>query len=162
MIVRFGLVPGWTGRQGEDGGAEPVRVRGESSRVKVQSILAREKDLALALKTPYLRLEAPVPGEALVGLEVPSPSPAKVTLREVMESPPFTQLVSKGTLPIALGQDTGGSPVVMDLATLPHLLIAGSTGSGKSVCINSVVASMLLTKPPDQLRLMMVDPNGWN
>ncbi|MCH7712431.1 MAG: DNA translocase FtsK [Chloroflexi bacterium] len=157
-IVRFGLVPGWTGRQGEEGAGETGRVRGESSRVKVQSILTREKDLALALKTPYLRLEAPVPGEALVGLEVPSPSPAKVTLREVMESPPFTQLVAKGGLPIALGQDTGGSPVVMDLATLPHLLIAGSTGSGKSVCINSVVASMLLTKPPDQLRLMMVDP----
>ena len=157
-IVRFGLVSGWTGKQGGEGSEETVRVRGESGRVKVQSILTREKDLALALKTPYLRLEAPVPGEALVGLEVPSPSPAKVTLREVMESPPFTQMVAKGNLPIALGQDTGGSPVVMDLATLPHLLIAGSTGSGKSVCINSVVASLLLTKPPDQLRLMMVDP----
>ncbi|PKB64991.1 MAG: hypothetical protein BZY80_01365 [SAR202 cluster bacterium Io17-Chloro-G2] len=157
-IVRFGLVPGWTGRQSEEGPAETARVKGENSRVKVQSILTREKDLALALKTPYLRLEAPVPGEALVGLEVPSPSPAKVTLREVMESPPFNQMIAKGGLPIALGQDTGGSPVVMDLATLPHLLIAGSTGSGKSVCINSVVASMLLTKPPDQLRLMMVDP----
>lgn len=157
-IVRFGLVPGWTGRKGEDGAVETSRGRGESTRVKVQSILTREKDLALALKTPYLRLEAPVPGEALVGLEVPSPSPAKVTLREVMESPPFTKLISKGGLPIALGQDTGGSPVVMDLATLPHLLIAGSTGSGKSVCINSVVASLLLTKTPDQLRIMMVDP----
>ena len=157
-IVRFGLVPGWTGRKSEDGAVETSRGRGESTRVKVQSILTREKDLALALKTPYLRLEAPVPGEALVGLEVPSPSPAKVTLREVMESPPFTKLISKGGLPIALGQDTGGSPVVMDLATLPHLLIAGSTGSGKSVCINSVVASLLLTKTPDQLRIMMVDP----
>ena len=157
-IVRFGLVPGWTVKKGEEGLPETVRVKGESGRVKVQSILTREKDLALALKTPYLRLEAPVPGEALVGLEVPSPSPTKVTLREVMESPPFTKLVSKGGLPIALGQDTGGSPVVMDLATLPHLLIAGSTGSGKSVCINSVIASLLLTKTPDQLRLMMVDP----
>ena len=154
-IVRFGLVPGWTGRKGE---VETGRTKAESTRVKVQSILTREKDLALALKTPYLRLEAPVPGEALVGLEVPSPSPAKVTLREVMESAHFKKLASKGGLPIALGQDTGGSPVVMDLATLPHLLIAGSTGSGKSVCINSVVASMLLTKPPDQLRMLMVDP----
>ncbi len=157
-IVRFGLVPGWTGKKGDDGAIETSRGKGESTRVKVQSILTREKDLALALKTPYLRLEAPVPGEALVGLEVPSPSPAKVTLREVMESPAFTKLISKGGLPIALGQDTGGSPVVMDLATLPHLLIAGSTGSGKSVCINSVVASLLLTKTPDQLRIMMVDP----
>ena len=156
-IVRFGLVPGWVPRRGGSGeGTQGAK--GEVGRVKVQSILTREKDLALALKTPYLRLEAPVPGEGLVGLEVPSPSPSKVMLREVMESPPFKKLVSNGTLPIALGQDTGGAPVVMDLASLPHLLIAGSTGSGKSVCINSVVASLLLTKPPDQLRMMMVDP----
>ncbi|PKB79113.1 MAG: hypothetical protein BZY88_14890 [SAR202 cluster bacterium Io17-Chloro-G9] len=161
-IVRFGLVPGWVTRRGgrpqEKGGDDAQGASGESGRVKVQSILTREKDLALALKTPYLRLEAPVPGEALVGLEVPSPSPSKVMLREVMESPPFKKISANGTLPIALGQDTGGAPVVMDLASLPHLLIAGSTGSGKSVCINSVVASLLLTKPPDQLRMMMVDP----
>jgi S-DNA-T family DNA segregation ATPase FtsK/SpoIIIE len=165
-IVRFGLVPGWVtrrgGRQQEAGASDIENARGDSGRVKVQSILTREKDLALALKTPYLRLEAPVPGEALVGLEVPSPSPSKVMLREVMESPLFKKIsapsVIQGTLPIALGQDTGGAPVVMDLAALPHLLIAGSTGSGKSVCINSVVASLLLTKPPDQLRMMMVDP----
>jgi S-DNA-T family DNA segregation ATPase FtsK/SpoIIIE len=120
--------------------------------------LTREKDLALALKTPYLRIEAPVPGEALVGLEVPAPNPNKVHLREVMESPEFRKIASKGGLPVALGQDTGGSSVVTDLAGLPHLLIAGATGSGKSVCLNSVVASLLLTKPPDQLRMLMVDP----
>ena len=161
-IVRFGLVPGWVPRRGgsqqADSGNGTQGSMGDGGRVKVQSILTREKDLALALKTPYLRLEAPVPGEGLVGLEVPSPSPSKVMLQEVMESPPFKKLVSNSTLPIALGQDTGGAPVVMDLASLPHLLIAGSTGSGKSVCINSVVASLLLTKPPDQLRMMMVDP----
>ena len=121
-------------------------------------MLAREKDLALALKTPYLRIEAPVPGEALVGLEVPAPSPNKVHLREVMESSGFRKIAEKGGLPVALGQDTGGSSVVTDLAGLPHLLIAGATGSGKSVCLNSVVASLLLTKAPDQLRLVMVDP----
>ena len=165
-IVRFGLVPGWVTRRGgrlqETDGGDAQGVMADGGRVKVQSILTREKDLALALKTPYLRLEAPVPGEALVGLEVPSPSPSKVMLREVMESPPFKKISApsaiQGSLPIALGQDTGGAPVVMDLAALPHLLIAGSTGSGKSVCINSVVASLLLTKPPDQLRMMMVDP----
>ena len=161
-IVQFGLVPGWVGRKSasgqssdDDGGDGQ---QGARARVKVQSILSREKDLALALQTPYLRIEAPVPGEALVGIEVPSPTPAKVHLREVMESPPFVKIVSKGGLPVALGQDTGGAPVAMDLASLPHLLIAGATGSGKSVCINSIVASLLLTKPPDQLRLLMVDP----
>ncbi|MQF89189.1 MAG: DNA translocase FtsK [SAR202 cluster bacterium] len=164
-IVRFGLVPGWVPKRGDagrgaigldTGDADPSAL--ERSRVKVQSILTREKDMALALKTPYLRIEAPVPGEALVGLEVPSPSPSKVHLREVMETPVFKRLVAKGGLPIALGQDTGGSPVVLDLAALPHMLIAGATGSGKSVCINSIVASFLLTTTPEQLRILMVDP----
>ena len=164
-IVRFGLVPGWVTKRGDarrgvigvdKDDSDPSSV--ERSRVKVQSILIREKDMALALKTPYLRIEAPVPGEALVGLEVPSPSPSKVHLREVIETPAFARLAAKGGLPIALGQDTGGSPVVLDLAALPHVLIAGATGSGKSVCINSIVASFLLTKTPEQLRILMVDP----
>ena len=164
-IVRFGLVPGWVSKRGESGRAaigldtaDADLSALERSRVKVQSILTREKDMALALKTPYLRIEAPVPGEALVGLEVPSPSPSKVHLREVMETPTFKKLVAKGGLPIALGQDTGGTPVVLDLVALPHMLIAGATGSGKSVCINSIVASFLLTKTPEQLRILMVDP----
>ena len=161
-IVRFGLVPGWVPKRGSsrNNGAEAAAgpESGDGGRVKVQSILALEKDLALALKTPYLRLEAPVPGEALVGIEVPNPSPSRVMLREVMESAPFKKVAAAGGLPIAMGQDTGGAPVVMDLASLPHLMIAGSTGSGKSVCINSIVASLLLTHPPDQLRMMMVDP----
>ena len=156
-IVRFGLVPGWTIKKGDAGKDDGNQGRVES-RVKVQSILTREKDLALALKTPYLRIEAPVPGEALVGLEVPAPTPNKVHLREVMESSDFRKIAGKGGLPVALGQDTGGSSVVTDLAELPHLLIAGATGSGKSVCLNSVVASLLLTKAPDQLRMLMVDP----
>lgn len=164
-ILRFGLVPGWVTKRGESSrgvigldkdGSDPSVV--ERSRVKVQSILIREKDMALALKTAYLRIEAPVPGEALVGLEVPSPSPSKVHLREVIETSAFGRLAAKGGLPIALGQDTGGSPVVLDLAALPHMLIAGATGSGKSVCINSIIASFLLTKTPDQLRILMVDP----
>ena len=164
-IVRFGLVPGWVPKRGDSrrgsvglGTVDNEVSELERSRVKVQSILTREKDMALALKTPYLRIEAPVPGEALVGLEVPSPSPSKVHLREVIETPSFSRLVSKGGLPIALGQDTGGAPVVLDLASLPHMLIAGATGSGKSVCINSIVASFLLTKTPEELRILMVDP----
>ena len=157
-IVRFGLVPGLLPKKGEGPSEESANNRVETTRVKVQSILTREKDLALALKTPYLRIEAPVPGEALVGLEVPSPSPSKVNVRGVMETEAFAKISAKGALPIALGQDTGGNPVVVDLAALPHFLIAGATGSGKSVCINSIVASLLLTRPPDQLRMLMVDP----
>ena len=157
-IVRFGLVPGWVSKRGEAIKTEPPEGKFEGSRVKVQSILMREKDLALALKTPFLRIEAPVPGEALVGLEVPAPAPSKVHLREGMETAAFAKIAGKGGLPVALGQDTGGSPVVVDLAALPHALIAGATGSGKSVCINSIVASLLLTKAPDQVRLLMVDP----
>ena len=160
-VVRFGLVPGWVKRQNE---AQRGRLSGPApagpdlSRVRVQSILAREKDLALALKTPYLRMEAPVPGEALVGLEVPNPHPRRVFLRSVAESPVFQKLTAKGGLPVAIGEDTGGAPVVADLTDLPHLLIAGATGSGKSVCINSVIASLLLTTRPDRLRMIMVDP----
>ena len=153
-VVQFGLSPGWVpkrGTEGEDG-------TGQRGRVKVQSILTREKDLALALMTPYLRVESPVPGTNYVGLEVPVPTPTKVHLRAVLETPEFAKIVKKGGLPIAMGQDTGGSPVVLDLASLPHMLIAGSTGSGKSVQINSIIASFLLTKTPEQLRLLMVDP----
>ena len=151
-VVQFGLSPGWIARKAA------TTEGGERSRVKVQSILTREKDLALALKTPFLRIEAPVPGEALVGLEVPVPTPTKVHLRAVMEAPRFQKLISKGGIPIAMGQDTGGDPVALDLAALPHMLIAGATGSGKSVQINSIIASFLMTKTPDQLRLLMVDP----
>ncbi|MSQ16565.1 MAG: DNA translocase FtsK, partial [Dehalococcoidia bacterium] len=158
-VVRFGLVPGWITRRGEPSRGEAGQAPVERSRVKVQAILTREKDLALALKTPYLRIEAPVPGEALVGLEVPNPVPVKVPLRAVMDTPVFRKLAAKaGSLPLALGQDTAGAPVALDLAALPHLLIAGATGSGKSVCINSIVASLLLTRPPDQVRMLMVDP----
>ena len=156
-IIQFGLAPGWVSKKGE-GGKDTASQGKPDSRVKVQSILTREKDLALALKTPYLRIEPSVPGEGLVGLEVPAPSPGKVHLREVIESPEFQKIVAKGGLPVAMGKDSGGNASVVDLSTLPHMLIAGATGSGKSVCTNSVVASLLLTKPPDQLRLLMVDP----
>ena len=153
-IVRFGLLPGWVHKKGASkDGAESS----ERSRVRVHSILAREKDLSLAMSTPSLRFE-PVPGEALLGLEVPTPTPSKVTMREVMDSQDFRKYVSRGGLPIAMGADAGGDSVAMDLSALPHMMIAGATGSGKSVCINSIVASILLTKPPDQLRMLMVDP----
>ena len=161
-VIRFGLVPGWIKKYKETAGPKgkgsDIAPSGEMSRVKVQSILTREKDLALALKTPYLRIEAPVPGEALVGLEVPNPYPRTVGLRSVAESAPFLRLQGKGGLPVALGEGTAGEPKVADLTDLPHLLIAGATGSGKSVCINSIVASLLLTNEPHRLRMLMVDP----
>ena len=161
-VIRFGLVPGWMPKV-RDGRLSHLRGHGDlpspdSVRVKVQSIMAREKDLALVLKTPHIRLEAPVPGEAVVGLEVPNPFPSKVPIKAVAESAQFQKVVAKGGLPIALGQDTGGEAVVADLLELPHLLIAGATGSGKSVCINSVITSLLLTNRPDRLRLLMIDP----
>ena len=154
-IVRFGLMPGWMEKRGRDKG--DGMAASERRRVQVGSILAREKDLALAISAPSLRFE-PVPGEALLGLELPTPTPSKVTMREVMESQDFRKIVGKGGLPIALGADAGGEAVAMDLAALPHVMIAGATGSGKSVCINSIIASFLMTKPPDQLRMLMVDP----
>lgn len=150
-IVRFGLVPGWSLKSP---GMDPK----DKNRVKVQSVVSREKDLALALQTPYIRIEAPVPGEPIIGLEVPNPTPAKVPLSLVTNSDEFVKMTQGGGLPIALGQDTGGQPVSLDLSTLPHLLIAGSTGSGKSVCINSLIASLLLTQGPDKLRMLMIDP----
>ena len=155
-VVRFGLVPGYIPSKSSrnDGGA-PQR----PSRVRVGDISKRQKDLALALKSPYIRIiESPEPGEGLVGLEVPNPSPGKVLMRTLVEGQEFNRIVQKGGLAFALGEDAGGQPLALDLAAMPHVLIAGATGSGKSVCINSLVASLLITRPPDELRMIMVDP----
>ena len=155
-LIRFGLDPGWL-TEDKDG---PEGDRWGGTRVRVQSIVARQNDLALALKTPSIRIQPTIPGEALVGLEVPSPTPRRVGLKEMVESEAFTDCAAKGGLPIAIGQDIAGEPEVLDLAGLPHLLIAGATGTGKSVCLNSIVASLLVAKSPDELRLLMVDPKG--
>ena len=160
-VIRFGLVPGWTKRN-RDGGVvgnmqdTPPHV--EVNRVKVHSILARERDLALALKTSDLRIESPVPGESFVGLEVPNPHTSRVFLHSISAHTDFREIAKKGGLPLALGQGTGGEPIAVDLIELPHLLIAGATGSGKSVCINSVIMSLLMSNRPDRLRMLMVDP----
>ena len=159
-VVRFGLVPGWVKkyREMKGGKASDEGPPYEMGRVKVHSILARERDLALVLKTSDLRIESPVPGEALVGLEVPNPVANRVYLRAVAESAAFRQIAGQGGLPLGLGQGTGGEPVAEDLLELPHLLIAGATGSGKSVCINSMITSLLMANRPDRLRMVMVDP----
>ncbi len=124
--------------------------------VRVNKITGLDKDLALALAAPGIRIEAPIPGQSRVGIEVPNPSLQVVGLRSILESDHFHG--AKGRLKIALGRDTHGQPVVTDLAKLPHMLVAGSTGSGKSVFLNSMVIGFLLQFTPDDLRMLMIDP----
>ncbi len=124
--------------------------------VKVGRIAALADDLALAMRAPSLRIVAPIPGKAAVGIEVPNPIPRMVHVRELLEGGEY----HRGTrvLPVALGKNLEGDPVVADLAKMPHLLIAGVTGSGKSVCINTIITSLLYTHPPEKLKLLMIDP----
>ncbi len=133
-------------------------IRGELKRqkVKVSKIAALSSDLALALAAPSVRIEAPIPGTTYVGVEVPNQESNVVGLKELMDSEAFTQ--RKGKLLLALGEDVKGQPIVTDMTRMPHLLIAGATGSGKSVCINSIIVGLLLTHTPDSLRFLMVDP----
>jgi S-DNA-T family DNA segregation ATPase FtsK/SpoIIIE len=133
-------------------------VKGEVKRtkVKISKIQGLSNDLALALAAPSVRIEAPIPGTTYVGVEVPNSTNNVVGLKELMESDAFQG--RKGKLLIALGEDVKGQPIVTDLTRMPHLLIAGATGSGKSVAINSIITCLLLTHTPDSLRFLMVDP----
>jgi S-DNA-T family DNA segregation ATPase FtsK/SpoIIIE len=124
--------------------------------VKLSRIEALSDDLALALAARSLRIEAPIPGKSVVGIEIPNLAIGLVSLRDVAESAEFRAGTSK--LTVALGRDVAGSPIVTDLAKLPHLLIAGQTGSGKSVLINSVITSLLLQASPDEVRVILADP----
>ncbi len=124
--------------------------------VKLNAIVARQDDMALALSAKSLRVEAPIPGKNLVGVEIPNKIAAKVTLKEVLVAPQFKAIKSK--LAMALGRDVAGEPVAIDLEKMPHLLIAGSTGSGKSVCINSIIVTLLFNNSPDDLKILLVDP----
>jgi S-DNA-T family DNA segregation ATPase FtsK/SpoIIIE len=124
--------------------------------VKLEKITALSNNIAAALKAERIHILAPIPGKSSVGVEVPNLVKSKVIMRELLESEEWRH--SKCRIPLALGKDVYGHPIVADLAEMPHLLIAGSTGSGKSVCINSIVASLLYRFPPDQLRFVMIDP----
>ncbi|OGV61573.1 MAG: hypothetical protein A2498_11840 [Lentisphaerae bacterium RIFOXYC12_FULL_60_16] len=124
--------------------------------VRVERISGLSNNLALALKATSVRVQAPVPGKGVVGIEVPNALARKVYLREILESERWQS--GKVKVPLALGKDVGGADLVADLADMPHLLVAGSTGSGKTVCINSILAGMLMARTPDQLRLLLVDP----
>jgi S-DNA-T family DNA segregation ATPase FtsK/SpoIIIE len=126
------------------------------SGVKVRRITELQNDLALALAAPSIRIEAPVPGMARVGIEIPNAQVTTVGLRETIESSQFVK--SKAKLPVPLGRDVNGRYVVGDLTKMPHLLIAGATGSGKSVCLNEIISTFLLTKSPDEVKLLMFDP----
>ncbi|MCA9860137.1 MAG: DNA translocase FtsK [Thermomicrobiales bacterium] len=124
--------------------------------VKVRRITELQNDLALALAAPSIRIEAPVPGMARVGIEIPNEQVTTVGLRETIESSQFNK--GKSKLPIPLGRDVNGRYVVGDLTKMPHLLIAGATGSGKSVCLNGIISTFLLTKSPEEVKLLMFDP----
>ncbi len=140
-------------------GVEPdfVDVRGgKRVKVKVSKIAALVDDLALALAAQSIRVEAPVPGKGFVGIEVPNPQISLVALRDVIEAESFRKL--RPPLRLGLGRDVSGRPISTDLVMMPHLLIAGTTGSGKSVCVNALIASLLLENSPDALKFVMVDP----
>ena len=139
-------------------GVQPLYVEraGQRRKVRVSRIAAVADDLALALAAPAIRIEAPVPGQPFVGIEVPNPEKSMVGMKGILEGKQMAR--QGGRLPLALGRDTSGTPVVTDLARAPHLLIAGATGSGKSACINGVIVSLLMYHGPETLRFIMVDP----
>lgn len=124
--------------------------------VKVRQFANLANDLALAMRAPSIRIIAPIPGKGAVGIEVPNPTAEIVAFRELLESPQFQN--ARAALPIALGKNLVGEPVVQDLARMPHLLIAGATGSGKSVCINTLITSLVYRHTPKTLRFLLVDP----
>ncbi len=147
-VTQFAVKPGYINGPDEDDD--------EKKKVRVSRITSLKKDLALALSAKQLRIEAPVPGRAYIGVEVPNDKSAMVRLRSVMESDAFYKL--KSPLAVALGKDVSGEPVAADLSSMPHLLIAGTTGSGKSVCITALTTCLVMNNTPDQLRLVMIDP----
>jgi S-DNA-T family DNA segregation ATPase FtsK/SpoIIIE len=124
--------------------------------VKVRQFANLANDLALAMRAPSIRVVAPIPGRGAVGVEVPNPTAEMVIFRELIEARDFQN--ARAALPIALGKDLEGKPVVADLAKMPHLLIAGATGSGKSVCVNTLITSLVYRHTPRTLRFLMVDP----
>ncbi len=171
-VTQFGVEPGWDHRyrrvleREPDGkvrlerdGSPKVRLEEVSkTRVKVERIASLANDLALALAVPSIRVESPVPGTGLVGIEVPNTGTALVSLRSVVESAAFQKLRSKSKLAVALGKGAGGQPAVADLAKMPHLLVAGATGTGKTVCLNSLITCLLMHTTPAEVRLIIIDP----
>jgi S-DNA-T family DNA segregation ATPase FtsK/SpoIIIE len=148
-VTQFALEPGYV-RKNED------EIDGEGQRIRVSQITALQRDLALALSAERLRIQAPVPGRSYIGIEVPNSKISVVRLRPILESDAFIKISSPMTL--AMGRDVSGQPVVADLSRMPHLLIAGTTGSGKSVCIAAMTLCLVMNNTPEELRLIMIDP----
>ena len=144
VITQFGVEPGY------------VVQRDRQSRVKVSAIAQLDKDLQLALGARSIRIEAPVPGKGYVGIEVPNDTPMTVSLRDLMDSPRYKRIQSP--LALAFGEAVDGTPVAADLTGMPHLLIAGSTCSGKSAMVNAIICALMLRNTPDDVRFIMVDP----
>ena len=150
-VTQFGIEPGYLERSGPNGEKRKQKVR-------VAQIASLQNDFALALSAPSIRIEAPIPGKSMVGIEVPNIGVGTVDLRTVMESETFQQLSAKSPLAIALGRDVSGTPVAADLSRMPHLLIAGTTGSGKSVCISTIAICLCMNNRPENLKLVLIDP----
>jgi S-DNA-T family DNA segregation ATPase FtsK/SpoIIIE len=163
-VTQFGVEPGWDRKYKEirerDKDGE-IQVRTEEiskTRVKVDRISALASDLALALAASSIRIEAPVPGKSIVGIEVPNTTFGLVNLRSVIESASFQKTFAKSKLALALGKGAGGETVAADLSRMPHLLIAGATGSGKTACLNSIICCLLMHNTPDEVQYIMIDP----
>src|SRR3989442_428432 len=163
-VIRFGIRPTGKPAMKEDEKGRLVPIKDATGnivyeqRTRVSRIMALQNDLALVLEAKSIRMEAPVPGRPYVGVEIPNKNSRLVTLREVLESKEYHAAKAKSRLAIALGKDVAGAVRVGDLARMPHLLIAGATGSGKSVAINAIIASILTQATPDDVRVLMVDP----
>ncbi len=163
-VTQFGVEPGWDRKFREikekdaDGNVKVRLEEVSKTRVKVEKINALANDLSMALAASSIRIESPVPGKSIVGIELPNSTMGLVSLRGIVESSPFQKLKAKAKLALALGKGAGGEAVVADLAKMPHLLIAGATGSGKTVCLDGIVACLLLQNTPDEVRFMMIDP----
>ena len=148
-VTQFAVQPGFMKRAGT------TEEEAQQIKVRVAQIASLQKDLALALSAERLRIEAPVPGKPYVGIEVPNTHTSVVRMRSILETDAFHKVGAP--LAMALGRDVSGQPVVADLARLPHMLIAGATGSGKSVCITALAACLAMNNPPEDLRMIMID-----
>ena len=163
-VTQFGVEPGWDIKTREikerdkDGNVSSRIEEVSRTRVKVDRITSLGNDLALALAASSIRIEAPVPGKAIIGIEVPNTVSAAVSLRGVIETSVFQKLAAKSKMIVALGKGAGGEAGAADLTKMPHLLIAGATGSGKTVCLNAIIACLLMQNTPDELRFIMIDP----
>ncbi|GAG04213.1 unnamed protein product, partial [marine sediment metagenome] len=163
-VTQFGVEPGWDRKikefkeRDKDGNIKVRQEEVSKTRVKVERITSLANDLALALAAPSIRIEAPVPGKSMVGIEVPNTIYGLVSLRGVIETSAFQKIKSKTRLSLALGKGAGGESVAADLSRMPHLLIAGATGSGKTVCLNSIICCLLMHTSPNDVRLIMIDP----